>query len=119
MPERPRERALLRLVHLSGARTLEPVRKECSLPEKQQPQPARLLVVLCGLSTPPIGASVCARERKPETARSARRRPANAPRRRVTPRSSVSAAGPSGAPEVDVALARPSGMAPYPGAGPG
>jgi hypothetical protein len=36
---------LLRFVHLSSERTLEPVRKDCSFAEKQQPQAARLLVV--------------------------------------------------------------------------
>jgi hypothetical protein len=37
--------SLVRVVHLSSEQTLEPVRKDCSFAEKQQPQPARLLVV--------------------------------------------------------------------------
>jgi hypothetical protein len=36
---------LLLVVQLSSERTLEPVRKDCSFAEKQQPQAARLLVV--------------------------------------------------------------------------
>ena len=39
---------LLRVVHLSSERTLEPVRKDCAFAEKQQPQAARLLVVQSG-----------------------------------------------------------------------
>ena len=36
------------LVQLSSERTLEPVRKDCSFAEKQQPQPARPLGVRSG-----------------------------------------------------------------------
>jgi hypothetical protein len=43
-----RGRPLLRFVHLSSERTVEPVRKDRSFAEKQQPQPAGLLVVLSG-----------------------------------------------------------------------
>jgi hypothetical protein len=39
---------LLPLVQLSSQRTLEPVRKDRSFAEKQQPQPASLLVVRGG-----------------------------------------------------------------------
>ena len=38
----------LRFVHLSSEQTLEPVHKDCSFAEKQQCQPARLLVVRSG-----------------------------------------------------------------------
>jgi hypothetical protein len=43
-----RDPGLLLFVHLSSERTLEPVRRDCSFAEKQQPQAARLLVVRGG-----------------------------------------------------------------------
>jgi hypothetical protein len=40
--------ALLLIVHLNSERTLESVRQDCSFAEKQQPRPARLVVVPSG-----------------------------------------------------------------------
>jgi len=40
-----RRARLLTFVHLSGERALEPMRKDSSFAEKQQPQPVRPLVV--------------------------------------------------------------------------
>jgi hypothetical protein len=65
----PRGRSgLSRFVHLSSERTLEPVRKDCSFAEKQEPQPALLLVVrcasdgrLCGGASLHAGAALCIR----------------------------------------------------------
>src|SRR4051794_3297675 len=41
----PPATALLRVVHLSSERTVEPVRQDSSFAEKQESHPARLLIV--------------------------------------------------------------------------
>ena len=43
------------LVHLNSERTLEPVRQDSSFAEKQQPRPARLVVVPSRRATPELG----------------------------------------------------------------
>ena len=61
-------RPLLGFVQLSSERTLEPVRQDSSFAEKQQPQPARLLLIQSGRPPSPGDALACLSKRVPAKA---------------------------------------------------